>query len=639
MYTSGNWGAVYALDAASGRLLWKYEPHPDGQFARNAQNDVVNHGVVVWKGRVYVITTDCYLHALDARTGKTTWEANTLVDPRGYFCSGAPQLAGDLVVAGNGGADSSPGGVRGFVSAYDAASGQLRWRFYTVPAVGDRAPTPEMRRAAATWDPQRDRRYGGGGTVWDSMAYDPTLGLLYLGTGNAAPYGAPRAKSGTATDNLYAASIIALHADSGRMAWYFQTTPGDRWDFDATASMVLADIEVSGKRRAALLQANKNGYFYVLDRGTGKPISAHPYSYVSWARGLDAAFRPLVAPEADWSAKPQLLYPSVQGAHNWPPMAYSPRTGLAYIPAIDAPGFLVNLEHNPGAQVKTIDAATVGAAYVIPDRSYDAEYWKPIVGGLPRVPTANPKNGKALVRSVLRAWDPVRGQIAWEQQTSDQYLVVDGGTLATAGDLVFAGREDGWFVAYDARTGEVLKKIDTGTPIMAAPMTYAIAGTQYIAVMAAHGGGYLGSFVGTAAMKYVNDARILVFKLDGAAQVPKPEVRHDEPWTKPPVAAANSAQVRQGTLLFAQWCARCHSLGVPGVTPDLSRLRDGIASADVFDAIVRKGALVSRGMARFDDALSAEEVGAIHAYLVDQAWQAYNHQASSGTGAAGPPRP
>jgi quinohemoprotein ethanol dehydrogenase len=471
------------------------------------------------------------------------------------------------------------------------------------------------------------------------MAYDPTLRLLYLGTGNAAPYGAPRAKSGTATDNLYAASIIALHADSGRMAWYFQTTPGDRWDFDATASMVLADIDVSGKRRAALLQANKNGYFYVLDRATGEPISARPYSYVSWARGLDAAFRPLVAPEADWSAKPQLLYPSVQGAHNWPPMAYSPRTGLAYIPAIVAPGFLVNLDRNPGAGVKTIDAATIGTAYVIPDRSYDAEYWKPIVGGLPRVPTANPKTGKALVRSVLRAWDPVRGRIAWEQQTSDQYLVVDGGTLATAGDVVFAGREDGWFVAYDARTGEVLKKLDTGTPIMAAPMTYAVAGKQYVAVMAAHGGGYLGSFVGTAAMKYVNDARILVFKLDGVAQVPKPDLRHDDPWTKPPIASANPTQVQRGTLLFAQWCARCHALGVPGVTPDLSRLRDGIASAEVFDAIVRKGALVSRGMARFDDVLSAEEVGAIHAYLVDQAWQAYNHQTSPGTGASGPPRP
>lgn len=630
MYAPGNWGTVFALDATSGKPLWTFDPKSDPQVARYEQNDVVNRGVVVWKGKVYVVSADCRLIALDAAQGTVMWQVDTMIDHKEpYVCSGAPQLAGSVIVVGNSGADTSAGGLRGYVSAYDLDTGSFRWRFYTVPSLREGHPSPEMVAAAATWDPKRDPTYGGGGNVWNGMAFDPKLGLVYLGTGNAAPYGAPRDATGTGTDNLYAASIVALHADSGRLAWHFQTTPGDRWDFDASATMVLADLKIDGRERATLLQANKNGYFYVLDRATGKPIVAKAFSYMNWSSGLDQSFRPVLTPSAEYHSSPKLIYPSVQGAHSWPPMAFSPRTRLAYIPSIDAPSFLVDLTRNPGASIGFVDEATDGVAYVVPDRDFDPATWKPIVGNLPKVPATNPKTGKTLVRSSIKAWDPVAGRVVWEQQTSDGYMLVDGGTLATAGDVVFAGREDGTFVAYDALSGSVLKLLNTGTPIMAAPMTYEVGGTQYVAVMAAHGGGYLGSFMGTAAMKYVNEGRVIAFRIGGASDVPKPPVRFDEPFRQPPPLTASPTKVATGLELFNVWCARCHSLGVPGVTPDLSRLRDGIDNLAVFQAIVLKGAFLARGMARFDDVLSPADTEALHAYLVDQAVQAYKHQSAA----------
>jgi quinohemoprotein ethanol dehydrogenase len=350
---------------------------------------------------------------------------------------------------------------------------------------------------------------------------------------------------------------------------------------------------------------------------------------MNWSSGLDKSFRPVLTPSAEYHSSPKLIYPSVQGAHSWPPMAFSPRTRLAYIPSIDAPSFLVDLTRNPGASIRFVDEATDGVAYVVPDRDFDPATWKPIVGDLPKVPAANPKTGKALVRSSIKAWDPVAGRVVWEQQTSDGYMLVDGGTLATAGDVVFAGREDGSFVAYDARSGSVLKVLNTGTPIMAAPMTYEVGGTQYVAVMAAHGGGYLGSFTGTAAMKYVNEGRVIAFRIGGASDVPKPPIRVNELYRQPPPLTASPAKVAAGLELFNVWCARCHSLGVPGVTPDLSRLRDGIDNLAVFQAIVLKGAFLARGMARFDDVLSPADTEALHAYLVDQAVQAYKRQSAA----------
>jgi quinohemoprotein ethanol dehydrogenase len=628
MYAVSNWSIVYALDAATGKQLWRYDPGSDPQRARYEQNDVVSRGIVLWKQKVYVLAPDCQLIALDAATGARSWQVNTLEDSSlPYMCSGAPQLSGAVVVVGNGGGDSSHGGLRGYVSAFDLATGALRWRFYTVPSLADKDPTPEMAAAAKTWDPKRDPQYGGGGNVWHGTAYDANLNLVYIGTGNAAPYSAPRSSAEPATDNLYAASIVALNADTGRMVWYYQTTPGDRWDFDAAATMVLTDLSIHGRKRAVLLQANKNGFFYVLDRKTGQPIVAKQFAYMNWSNGMDSHFRPILSRDADYHSSPKLIYPSFSGAHAWAPMAYSPRTGLVYIPTLDAPNFVVDLHRNPGATLKFVDEATSDTGIIVPDRDFDASYWTPLVGKLPTVSGARSHSGKPLLRASVRAFDPVTGRIAWEQQTSEGYLLLDGGTLATAGDLVFAGREDGQFVAYDAKTGRVLKELDTGTPIMAAPMTYEIGGTQFVAVMAGHGGSFLGTFAGTAAMKYVNEGRLLVFKIGGTQAVPKPNLRvADEPYRQPPPPHNDPNEAVAGFRLFSTYCARCHSLGVPGVTPDLSRLPMGIENLNVLEAIVLKGAAVARGMPRFDDVLSRSDVQAIHAFLLDQSWQFYRAQ-------------
>src|SRR5450631_3961466 len=288
LYTSGTWGYVYAVDAASGRELWRYDPQADYAAARNPCCDLVNRGVAVWKGKVYVAAVDGRLHALDAATGAKLWDVDTIVDhTQPYSSTDSPQIAGAAVLIGNSGSDMGHGGVRGYVSAYDLDTGALKWRFYTVPpAPGAKFENPELAAAAKTWDAQRKGEYKGGGTAWDAFAYDPLLDLVYFGTANAAPYDL-RELGPDQRDSLYTASIIALHARSGRMAWYYQTTPRDSWDFDATQKLVFADLRVDGKPRAVLMQANKNGFFYVLDRRSGKLLSAKPFTYVNWASGVD----------------------------------------------------------------------------------------------------------------------------------------------------------------------------------------------------------------------------------------------------------------------------------------------------------------------------------------------------------------
>ena len=524
LYVSGIWGSVYAMDAASGHPLWTFDPHSDPTYARWAGEDVVNHGLSVWNGKVYVIATDCRLYALDAGTGHVVWKVDTLAeDVPGYECPGAPQIAGTVVVVGNAGGENGKGGVRGYVSAYDLVSGRFAWRFYTVPAAGEQNPSAEMRRAAATWDPKRDPAFGGGGTVWDEMEYDPDLDLVYFGTGNAGPYNAPRDwAGGSSTDRLYAASIVALHAKTGQMAWYYQTTPGDIWDYDATAGIILTDLSVDGVSRHVLMQANKNGYFYILDRGNGRPISAAPFVFLNWAHGMDASFRPIVDREkADYNVSPKFVIPSMWGGHNWPPMAYSPATSLVYIPTIETGMFYADVRKNPGSHLDWVDGAT-GIMWLFYDKSFAYDDWESMVGPLPRLPPQK----EPRVRAILKAWDPIKKKVVWEQQTSQDYLMLDGGVLATAGGLVFAGREDGSFVAYDARTGKILKQLNTGTAIMASPMSYEVNGTQYISVLAGHGGSVY-ALLGTAGMQYVNEGRVLTFKLNGAHGSPEARATSD----------------------------------------------------------------------------------------------------------------
>ncbi len=541
-----------------------------------------------------------------------------------YSSTGAPQIAGNVVVIGNSGSDMGRGGVRGYVAAYDLETGAFKWRFYTVPpAVGKPLENPELAAAAKTWDPHRRPEFQGGGTAWDGLAYDPELDLVYLGTANAAPYDL-RQLGPARLDILYTASVIALHAATGRLAWYYQTTPRDSWDFDAVQKLVLADLDMGGSRRHVIMQASKNGFFYVLDRKSGELLSARNYTYVNWASGVDMKTgRPILTKTSDWYAGPKNIYPSWAGGHTWPPMSMSGKTHLVYIPVLDVPSVWVDLLHN-GGSVKYIDGFfTVNG--VIPDDTYDAGDLKSLYGPLPGAAAIKAERKVKPVRELLRAWDPVAMQTVWEHETSAGIRGYDGGVMSTAGNLVFQGRGSGELWIYAADTGKVLKVIPTGSHIMAAPMTYSVDGVQFVAVQVGYGGAAI--TVGpippsSAALKYRNTNRIIAFKLGGPA-VPTPPPRIEEPFTEPPPQTASAASIRAGEIKFIEECSRCHVLG-PSSTPDLRKLNPGLHKA--FKDIVLHGALAANVMERFDDLLTEGDADDIHAYLIDQSWVAYNAQ-------------
>ena len=625
MYTSGNWGRVYALDAASGREHWTYDPGAPRQWGRYACCDVVNRGVAVRDGRVYVGSLDGYLHAIDAKTGQRVWRVDTLPS-RGpkdfhYTVTDAPLLAGDLIVVGNSGSDFA--GARGSVSAYDLHTGTFRWRFYTVPRDPHLGPQdqPHLQAAIKTWDRHYDWRFGGGGTVWDGMAYDSTLHLIYFGTGNAAPYQVVDVDKG-GDDELYVASILAIHADSGLLAWHYQATPGDAWDYDSTAKMILADLLIGGQRRQVLMQANKNGFLYVFDRKTGELLSGQPFAQVNWTKGLDPnTHRPITAPEADWTHEPKVIFPAPTGAHGWPPMSFSPRTGLLYIPVIDAPMVYINTEHRPAGLIE----GNFELDFFFPE-DYDPKTLASLFGKLPSLETlAHTVKEPLRSRSVLRAVDPSTGKVAWEQPGVH---VWDGGVMSTAGNLVFRGDGAGFLNIYAADSGRLLKRIDVGTWIMAAPTTYRINGEQYVTVMAGYGGALLNAPFppDSAAFKYGNAGRIVAFKLNGGP-VPKPSPVV-ESFPDPPAREGTPVQIAQGEVLYSRYCSRCHSFG-RSMLPDLRRMSQ--PTHQLFYDIVLNGAYEPKGMARWDDVLKRSDAEAIHAYLVSQAWQARAASQPSGS--------
>jgi quinohemoprotein ethanol dehydrogenase len=615
LYTSGNWGRVYALDAASGRELWTYDPGVEGQWGRYACCDVVNRGVAVRDGRVYVASLDGYLHAIDAKTGQRVWRADTLPG-RGpkdfhYFITGAPVIAGNLVVIGSGGSDFK--GARGSVSAYDLATGAFRWRFYTVPRDPRLGPQdqPHLEAAIRTWARDYRWEFGGGGSVWDGMAYDPALRLIYVGTGNASPYGV----ADVGHDELYVASILAIHADTGQLAWHYQEIPGEGWDYDTTAKMVLTELPLGGQLRRVLVQASKNGFLYVLDRATGEFLSGEPFARVTWTKGLDPkTHRPIPTSAADWTREPKLIYPAATGAHGWQPMSYNRKTGLVYIPVIDAPMVYINTEHRPAGLIE----GNFDLAFFFPE-DYDPKGLESLLGKLPTLAALSAgEPAPVRTRGVLRAVDPATGKVAWEQPGSNAW---DGGVLSTGGNLVFRGDAAGFLNVYAADSGRLLKRIEVGTSIMAAPMTYRVNGEQYVAVMAGFGGGVLFQPfpADSAAFKFGNAGRIVAFKLGGGA-VPLPPVEVEPPFPEPPAREGSAAQIAAGEVLYNRFCSRCHAFG-RGLLPDLRRLAP--ETHRLFYEIVLNGAFQTKGMARWDDVLARRDAEAIHAYLVDQAWQAF----------------
>jgi quinohemoprotein ethanol dehydrogenase len=593
LYFTGPWSVVYAVDAVTGAHRWTYDPHVDGQYARRACCDVVNRGVAYDNGRVYVGTLDGYLIALDAGSGKTVWKADTLIDhSRSYTITGAPCIADGKVVIGNGGADM---GVRGYVSAFDLNSGKLAWRFFTVP--GDPAKGPDesaaITLARRTWSPRSRWDIGGGGTAWDSIVFDPATDLLLIGVGNGGPHPVWLRSPGGG-DNLFLSSIIAVDPRSGALRWYYQTTPGDSWDFTATQNIILAELPWHGRSEKVLMQAPKNGFFYILNRENGALLAADKYTYANWADHVDLATGKAVKTAlGDYSLSQKIVWPAATGGHNWQPMSYSPMAGLVYIPVLEGPmGFsmLPSLALRPGS-------GETGTNVRLPPFASRPS------GAPPDTMTAS-----------LEAWDPIKKKVAWKTPAASYWSA--GGTLATAGGLVFEGNTDGIFNAYSATSGKRLKSIDTGSSIMAAPITYDVDGVQYVAVLAGYGGAYAPLFVpNSAPLRYENPERLIIFKL-GGGDVPKPPLRSPPKNDPAPLSAAavDPQLIARGQSLYLANCARCHAYGPSaGVFPALWPLSQ---DADRnFEDIVYGGALRYAGMAPFSDVLSKADVLAIRAFL------------------------
>ncbi|MFZ3484818.1 PQQ-dependent dehydrogenase, methanol/ethanol family [Sphingomonas sp. 3-13AW] len=591
LYNIEPWNVTVAYDAKTGKELWRYDPKVDRDTGKLACCDIVTRGLAAWKGRIILATLDGRLIALDSKTGKPTWSVDTLEPVWPYTITGAPRVFDGKVLIGNAGAE---GAARGYVTAYEVATGKQLWRFYTVP--GDPSKPQHnkvLEMAAKTWNGEW-WKVGGGGTVWDSIVYDPDLDLVYIGTGNGGPW-AQRYRSPGGGDNLFLSSIVALRADTGAYVWHYQTTPGDEWDYTATQSMILADLTIGGKLRKVLMQAPKNGFFYVLDRATGKLISAKPFVPMNWASGIDPATgRPNVNPEARYGETPVLLTPGPGGGHNWNPMAFSPRTGLAYFPVTEMyMAFSVNpnFRQSPG-NMSQLGISTTGYDLT---RKAAAAYAA--------------ANNKAW----LTAWDPVKQEERWRVPYPTRG---SGGVLATAGNLVFQGTVGGTFAAYRADTGEKLWEMPVQQLPIAAPIAYSIDGEQYIAVNAGWGGGLAHSSTAKTLGFPISVPRLLVFKLGGKAQLPKladaaPEL------VRPDDASVGASVVSQGEQLYAQHCATCHGEAARGGIKDLRRMSP--ATHREFLDIVLHGARREKGMASFDDLLSETDAKAVHAYLARRA--------------------
>ena len=608
LYLTSAWSKVKAYDGVTGALLWEYDPEVPGETAVKACCDVVNRGLATWGDSLFLGTLDGRLVKLDRETGAVAWSKQTTDPEQSYTVTGAPRIIDGKVLIGNGGAEF---GVRGYIAAYDAGSGEELWRFYTVPEGTEDETSPEYLQAAAeTWNTEvlaGSDAVGGGGTVWDSMAYDPDLNLLYIGVGNGSPwnraYRSPGEDGTGEGDNLYLSSIVAIRPDTGEYVWHYQTTPGETWDYTATQHIMLADMEIDGAQRQVLMQAPKNGFFYVLDRATGEFISAKPYVTVNWATGIDESGRPIENPETriDKTGQAAIVTPGALGGHNWHPMAYHPDENLVYIPAFEAA-----MVYSPEADWKPDRdrGFNVGFDLSAGDLPPDLGFRKEITGTL---------------KGMLVAWDPVAQEPRWTVEHPGPW---NGGLLATAGGLVFQGTAGSEFNAYNAANGEKLWSFPAQTGVVAPPVTYTIDGEQYVAVLAGWGGAYALSVDGQAIRDLApvrNISRLLVFKLgaDGALP-PEPELANLP--LDPPPSRANSATIALGGEKYARYCAVCHAPGAVGSTvlPDLRR-SGTLSNPASWQAVVREGMLQSRGMANFADSLSAEESNAIREWVIFRA--------------------
>ncbi|MBJ21783.1 MAG: PQQ-dependent dehydrogenase, methanol/ethanol family [bacterium] len=602
LYVTAPWSILHALDAATGEHKWTYDPGVPRGMARQICCGVVNRGAALYGNSVFIGTLDGRLVALDRESGREAWSVDTREPEWPYSITGAPRVLEGKVIIGNAGADL---GARGYVSAYDAESGELVWRTYTVPGNPAKGfETPAMERAAATWKGEWWKA-GGGGTVWDALAYDPELHLLYVGTGNGTPH-ARWLRSPGGGDNLYLSSILALRPETGELVWHYQTTPGDSWDYTATQHILLADLEIEGQTRKVLMQAPKNGFFFVLDRTNGEFISAEKFATVTWASHVDESGRP-VETDTDYREVAKFVRPSPYGAHSWPPMSFHPKTGLVYLPVRDM-GSIYKMDsawdYKPGQWNTGIDMAVY--------ENFGSD------------------ESDLTWEAYLLAWDPVAQREVWRLP---QITAFNGGTLSTADNLLFEGSADGRFVAYRASDGTKLWESPVGTGVMAGPITYEIAGDQYVAVAAGWGASFALSG-GEAALraKVRGGARVLAWKLGGEAPLPPGRAPLGPVPTPTYEITSTPAERRRGMILYQQECSVCHGPGAIGGgsgVPDLRYTAEAVHS--IFSEILLEGLREAGGMPRFDDLFDEEEIHMIQAWILEQA-RIGSEKSASGSG-------
>lgn len=588
IFMSTTFANIVALDAATGSTLWQFNPQVRLNFSlASSWAARINRGVAVWRDKVFVGTGDCRLVSVDKLTGKKEWDVETCDPSAGYGITGAPRAAGGKVFIGNMGADF---GARGYISAYDADSGEFIWRFWMMP--GDPAQGYEidvLAMAAETWTGDNYWEYGGG-SPWDSMSYDPELNLLFVGTDSAPVL--PSQRSPRGGDNLFLSSIVALDADTGAYRWHYQTTPADAWHYDATMQLVLAELNIGGEQRKVIMQAPKNGFFYILDRASGELLSATGYVDMNWAMGVDMTTgRPVENPAARFyqtgEQEFELMPSGSLGAHNWHPMSFNPETGLVYIPV-----------HNIPARYRMGESILYGGATV------------DLYG-------VDPDDTVRLSRTgSLLAWDPVAGKARWQYPHP---LPMNGGVLSTAGDLVFQGTAHGEFKSYHAETGELLWQQPVQASVQAPPVSYAVDGEQYILLPAGAGG-----TARIIAPKYGDAARgpsrLLAYKLGGTVTLP-PWTDDRPPIPEPPDITASLETIQRGKQLFNEiGCNLCHGIdaevGFGNSAPDLRYLDR--EEHEQWDEIVLSGIRIMNGMPPFAAILTRDDSRAIHSFVISQ---------------------
>ncbi|MEE8663330.1 MAG: PQQ-dependent dehydrogenase, methanol/ethanol family [Acetobacter sp.] len=617
LYATTNWSKIKAVKADTGELLWAYDPKVPGNVADRGCCDTVNRGLAYWNGKVYFGTFDGRLVSLDAKTGKLVWQVNTipkdasLGHQRSYTVDGAPRIAKGRVLIGNGGAEF---GARGFISAFDAETGKLDWRFFTVPNPEnkpDHAASDDalMNKAYKTWSSTGAwTRQGGGGTVWDSLVYDPVTDLIYIAVGNGSPWNYKYRSEGRG-NNLFLGSIVAVKPETGEYVWHFQETPMDQWDYTSVQQIMTLDLPINGETRHVIVHAPKNGFFYIIDAKTGEFLSGENYVPENWAYGLDPKTgRPLYKPEALWTltGKDHYAIPGDLGGHNFAAMAYSPKTNLVYIPAQQVPFAYTNqvggFKAHPDSWNLGIDMAKAG---------------------LPDTPEAR----KAFMDDLqgwIIAWDPVKQAAAFKVDHKGPW---NGGIVATAGNVLFQGLANGEFHAYDATNGKDLFSFDAQSGIIAPPVTYLANGKQYVAVETGWGGIYpffLGGLARTSGWT-VNHSRIIAFSLNGSAQLPPQNDMGFLP-VKPP-AKFDEKVTDKGYFQYQTYCAACHGDNGEGagVLPDL-RWSGAIRHSDAFYNVIGRGALTAYGMDRFDASMNPAEIDSIRQYLIKRANETYQRE-------------